>query len=719
MKQNFFSKLAFLGLSLLASTGVLSAQTIIWGVGSGDPVSDSIGRFKVGITDTTNTPFDALFGGTTPSSYWTSTRGGGSFPWHWSNTAVSRSQGSLNALQGRPAMPAGASFGTGFDANDGVALMDSDYYGTVNPGLYNSPANPTHDATLTSGPINMNGFADSLVSVSFNSGYVAFGAHQFHFSTDGGTTWTVYDVRAASGVTTNYYAGRITISLASQFAGATNLTDCRMRFFFSGDSWYWAIDDVRLETTDPFADLAIGGTTNGTTLGDGYSTVKFSSYYSTPLSQVSADNFHYGARIRNTGFIPVPANSGLALALNVELADGAGTFSSVYRDTASYNDAIAVGAVDSFIVKDISWVPTQLGTYRVTYTLLYADDNNATNNSFEQFFEVTEKKFSRVAPDTDGNPFANFSIIPAGTDYSEFEYGSMFFFPAGQSQNWTISSIDYRTRLRTGVVAAMGHAVVTARIYEFADPNGDGIVVGGSTATARLVALGVDSISTDPAVVPRNTVLTRTISDFVYVDAVDEEPLPLKNNQVYLVSFDQRASAAFAPTLAVNDTVGATVTTRFYLADIGATDNENYSLNFGSHANDASFAYPSPVRVRDGANEWNVIGFGADLVPSFFLNLDTIAVISNVALTETAPVSLNLFPNPVNEVLNVAVNFGAEVASAQYILTDVTGRVVSIASRRQIVEENFQMNVSNLPAGVYFFSVKAGEQVSTQRFIKR
>lgn len=706
MTKNLFSKLGLLSMAVLASAG-LQAQTVVWGAGATVfPASDPIGRFVADTATTANyTPVDSI-----AALGWTNQTNS---PWFWSSDGISQSSDTRTRLGANPVINAAAS------AADGLALFDSDFLGYHYADTIFTPG-PPQTGYLVSPSIDLTGYADSLVFISFNTGYLDFNAtKELQVSTDGGSTWSQgIDIKGITGVGggTVHFAGEVSVNISNILSGAASLTDVQFRFYFTGDSWYWAIDDVRIETAEPFTDLAIGGTDpNPSTLGESFSTVKFSNYFSTPMSQIDAKNFHYGARVRNTGTIDVAAGDTTLFILDVEFFDGT-NFINEYNDTIVYTEEIVAGSTDTFLIKQsIDWVPSQVGFYRATYRLELADDSNAGNNVFEQEFQITENYFSHVAPTVEGTPSITNTVLPAGTNFTEYEYGSMYFFPNGpmaSNKQYQFDSVVYRPVLprSTQIIGGVSEIVVNARIYEYKDSLGDGFDnAGTNNIDLNLVALGVDSIPTSLAQAGAVTPLTRKFENFQNIVDIDN-PYALKANQIYFITFDQRNPNMF-------DVSGGT--TLYNVVFIGGNSNENYSLNFSSHSDDASFAYPSPLRIAGATNDWNTIGFGADLIPSAHIyfgehNLTSVEFVQNAVEIE-----MNIFPNPVSDILNLSINFAEEVPAVQYILTDMTGRVLNLTSSRNITEERIQMNVSNLPVGAYNFSVKVGDQVTTKRFIKR
>jgi hypothetical protein len=57
--------------------------------------------------------------------------------------------------------------------------------------------------------------------------------------------------------------------------------------------------------------------------------------------------------------------------------------------------------------------------------------------------------------------------------------------------------------------------------------------------------------------------------------------------------------------------------------------------------------------------------------------------------------------------------------NASFILTDASGRVISVENRSNFQQETLSLNVEQLPAGVYFVTIQTETGSATQRFVKQ
>ena len=70
--------------------------------------------------------------------------------------------------------------------------------------------------------------------------------------------------------------------------------------------------------------------------------------------------------------------------------------------------------------------------------------------------------------------------------------------------------------------------------------------------------------------------------------------------------------------------------------------------------------------------------------------------------------SISVYPNPANSMLNIA-----STERCDYRLINSTGQEVAVGSTQGLK----QINVSNLPKGIYFLHLSTGSKVNTQKIV--
>lgn len=684
-KRNCF---AWLGAASLIAGGAANSQAqIVWGAGTGIAAQETQATFAA--TDTT-------FAGT---NWVTSNNTDGL--WKWSSNGRSRGSNSIAAVSG-----GGAAWITSPTIANGAAIFDSDYF-------YTQTGAAPQAGSLTLGNIDLTGYADSLLSIRFYTSYLDWNTDTalVEFSIDGGTTWTTADVYplGGGGGQDVAYNGWINFNVAGALVGATNLTNCQIRFRFNGDSYFWAVDDISIVKASAY-DVAIATPTGGSTLGSAFTVARVSGNYYQPLSQVSEDEYFFAARIVNRGALDLP---GAKLFAKVERNAG-GSWALEAFDSIAVSSVLSANAatsVDTFGTFSNNWLPTQAGEYRVTYFVKQTTgaDASTANDTVTHLFNVVDSVapyYSKVPLASDLYPAADNIVFPgssAGSQVTEFEYGNMFFFPQGSLMQ--LDSVRFRLYRYSSSFspATFTGSVVTVRVAKFTDLNGDGKLSDDpSLNELSLVGIGTDTISTT----------TANASSFVKGAALIEDisgtgALQLNDTSIYLVSIEQTNPNGL--------TSGSGSTAR-----VNAYAVATYSLNYAMNAGFMSSIAPSPVRVAEAgtttSNEWNWVGFGADREPSIGLFLTDLRTIAVRELANNVS-SLEVYPNPSNSIVNVKVALN-EMANINYVMTDVSGRVVRMSTSKNVQAETATFDVSNLASGVYFITVRTNKGVSTQRFVK-
>lgn len=243
LKKLLFSCVAFL-ISWNAYSQNLWGANSIQGSAEGEFQNAFINSTTAGSYSPTSwtalTVFDGS--GSPGAAYWTRNLLGYSQGAYWGNTTPVAS----------PSQP------------NGIAIFESDLLdnggaqGCFGCGTAPSP----HKGELISPQIDLTGYTNSYIDVSFYSYYRAFQINELSvsFSTDDGTTWgTATDYRIAQPDLTE---GMITIELPNNtLTGISNLTQCRVKFTFDGDYYFALIDDVTISLRCSVADQTVSSTT--------------------------------------------------------------------------------------------------------------------------------------------------------------------------------------------------------------------------------------------------------------------------------------------------------------------------------------------------------------------------------------------------------------------------------------------------------------------------
>jgi uncharacterized repeat protein (TIGR01451 family) len=226
----------------------------IWGARSN--YGQAHGQFSTNFIQTTNASNYAINDWTALSVYDDNTINGGAA--FWTRSLLGYSQGAYWLDSTPVSSPSQA---------NGVAIFDSDYLdnaGIVGGfGLGTSPGYSGHRGELISPRIDLTGYTDSVLVVEFF-------AHRRDWqndsmlvgiSVDDGATWTDVDYRGIIPDTTETYG---LVPFPNVTDGASNLTQCRLRFVFDGSYYFSIVDDVTIingslfsQSSCPFPDVTI------------------------------------------------------------------------------------------------------------------------------------------------------------------------------------------------------------------------------------------------------------------------------------------------------------------------------------------------------------------------------------------------------------------------------------------------------------------------------
>lgn len=656
-----------------------NAQTLIWGTGHSNPTIDSIGEF-------------ASSNSTIAGTGWTSVAITTGTPWVWSADGIS--QGSFGSGANHIASPS---------LSNGVAMFDSDYFYDL--GLV------PQEATLTSPVIDLTGYEDSLVVIKFYAGVRDFASDsvRVRFSINGGTSWISMDVISALGHLPNGPAseGWVIFNVSSLLAGTPTLTDCRVQFYFKGDSYHFSVDDVSIETTEAYSDFAVDNV---------IPSIRVINNNHLPLSMVTDEETTWGANVKNTGLASLPAGQ---LKLHVEISkDNAGTWTLEAQDSIDI-PALAPGAsyfAFSSTIGTANWLPTSLGYYRVNYIVKTGvTQSDMSNDTLMDHFTITNDNYlSKVPVDpADGYPEAENATLPAVNAANELpvahEFGSLFFIPPGlTTDTFLIKSIKYRAA-SASIEPGATSSIIQANIYKFTDGDGDGFwtqAYSPSDPELVLQGLGVDTfplsstliyLGREIDIIDINTFsdgLVLTANSFYYVSLSQNDPLGLRN--------------------ATNQTRAAYIGYMEYYYESTIDSLPDYYIPASIFRDEHVSSTGASVD-----NTWYTGYSNANApVPSIGLVIEKRTVVGTTP-TIAHEANVELFPNPTSNDLTVKVSLDKPTTYVQYIVTDATGRVIILHTNKNVTNDTMTFDVSPLSSGVYFLSVKTETGVTTQKFVKK
>lgn len=187
-------------------------------------------------------------------------------------------------------------------------------------------------------------------------------------------------------------------------------------------------------------------------------------------------------------------------------------------------------------------------------------------------------------------------------------------------------------------------------------------------------------------------------------------------NAAYVVYRDSINPNTF---IVVNSSTGTNLT---YFWDFG--DGNTSTMEYPNYTYTASGPFQLCLTVADSLGctstycdsisgsgiVWKQGGFTINVIsPESTLSINEEAVNTS---------ELSLYPNPVNEILNIKFNLIKESKVELYV-TDITGKVVvTIANKEnQIGIQKYLWNTGGFQNGVYFLNIKTGSSIQTNKIL--
>ena len=539
-------------------------------------------------------------------------------------------------------------------ASNGWMIYDSDSIGSLN-----ATATP-QEGWLTSPAINCSG--KSSVVLTFEQRYRRFNDSCFvEVSTNNFATYTTYDVLPNINLTNNDYSGpnpptptRINIS-----ATAANQPNVQFRFYYKGTepggSYSWMVDDVALSEADPI-DVNIH---SSSLVMRGKNRYTLASSY--PVSLVDS-----------TWGITCADNDG-ATAVTPDF-----TYNVTRGGAAVYNYsrqiALPIASMDSLI--DFSepfpgFLPSTIGTYQAVFNADIAGDATLGNNVDTADLIISDSTLSVFNPNSSTGAYYLHRPSSHSAGEASFFQGMQFELSSGKSDTVTSASVVFPSssqpggnvsiqiykRVGTGY-AAVGGSVVMPLASSMISPSG----------SAQFAKFPMDN-SNGPVVLDSGS----------YIAVVQIESIPAANAVTILT------------TEPLND---------------NAIDFAGYPGAQATSNNDGAFDF-SPTSLAVGTKRAAVMRINFGPVASSVKN-----TITNFELGAARP-------NPAQSQFTVPVTLKA-AAEVSVTLTNPMGQVVSTQNLGKVAAGQTAaavFNTSALANGVYFYTVEAGGERTTNRVV--
>ena len=132
-----------------------------------------------------------------------------------------------------------------------------------------------------------------------------------------------------------------------------------------------------------------------------------------------------------------------------------------------------------------------------------------------------------------------------------------------------------------------------------------------------------------------------------------------------------------------------------------------------NHAFNLDINYFNVVSTVTYSDQWYLGGFGDDLAAVLRLYISLVTTTDEKPLPETA---LNVFPNPVQDAVNLQVRFG-QPTDATITIADLSGRVILVEDRQGLTGEQITYRLPQLAPATYLARIATAEGTRTVKFV--
>jgi Secretion system C-terminal sorting domain len=661
--KKFFTKMLLVGAMALVVTAVHAQQ--IW------PTADSATIKASQFADTTQI-FWQRTGGAAPAANFTGwvsrglTAGGtankDSARWVWRRDASASGGQYWGTLT--PAATASRA--------NGAAVFNSDFLnftGTTAP----------HSGELISPKMDFTGKSGFVVE--YNQYYRNFrGQTLLSYSRDDGATWStpiiMNDDVAANGITTNPNIKRV------KLAGSVGSAAFRIKFTFSGELYFWILDDVKI--LDIPYDLQM--------------TTFYAIPHSSYIPKEQAETVHFLADVTNVGRLPM---NNVKLAVNVwRASDNVNVFNTVstqypasFRPDTTVENRLLPRALNISTLN----VGAYYGSYRVSGDSSRLDGIPA-NDSVRFTFVVsdTTAPFSLVVANVGRSNYtredANLTTIThgagnyVGAEAKSLRVGNFYRINKGKG------------RYLPSMIARLNPILIAGRnllgaIYEWKDANNDETV---QPAERNLVAFAEIPI-------PANVADVNAWFNFRLQDLNTGKTFEAKDSTNYLamVEIDPAVSNTALPSAVYNNAINYGPTSATWFVADSLNVRPPYSIILGKNA----------------TSDWNLGGYsGGNYVPCVRLNVTSVPTDIKTVLSDDNKVTI--YPNPSNGAAMMMADVDlVEKSEALVSIMTLDGRYVSESVIDAMQKTQVQIDVSEYAAGMYIFKVTTAKGIMTKRFV--
>ncbi len=577
--------------------------------------------------------------------------------------------------------------------DNGVVMLDGDRWNSTS-------TEEAPDGTLTQNPflaslvspsMDLTGVENALLTFYHYSRVCCSGyALSTDISVDGGDTWIPYDVFTPYGDGNDDVDIQVSLNISEVLQGASDLSDCRIRFFWNGSQshYFWSIDDIQI-TSLPDNDMVAGETwyNNYFDLIDDFELAENAlpavDYYREFEYLNTPDYF-----TRPFDFAMEVTNAGSQTQTDVQLNVTVTSPSGVVYNVSSPGVSIETTVTDTLMIENITYAdilngdPIEEGEYLIEYNVSQAeederpDDNTGTTRATNVSMENGEvPAYFR----NDGNNYEG-AYTTLGQDVI---WGTPYVFTSTDEDKF-ITHVEAVFLFSEGFAETIAGEIIYFNVRE------GSVLEEDDTDPETITSVFFDS---DNALTYEDGDLEYTIEEsdiwnsddgfpFVWVSFELPEPIMIEENKIYQAEYRVPAAGGgivFPPVTG---------------------PQEKYASVLYDFADGAWFFLGTnamPLRFR-------TMGADPDGVEDFATVQDGITLMQN-------------FPNPFNSSTRIQYMLD-DATTANFEVRDITGKVVYTENLGTVapgVVNFIELNKGSLTAGVYTYSIVTPDYVVTRK----
>jgi hypothetical protein len=435
---------------------------------------------------------------------------------------------------------------------------------------------------------------------------------------------------------------------------AANQSTVYLQFRWVGNYEYtWRIDDIKVQ------DAITQPLANNTAISD----YLIPNAHQVPLEQL--DTFFFRAEIDNLG-----TNDQTNVQLTAQITDFNNQI--IFTETINMNTVLAntTGIDVSFNTNLIPSSNLQTGNYTLSYILTQDSiDADITDNRINFDFIISDTTF---AIDNDNFLVSTFAGGSGVANAGAYGIGNYYYVPNDSSK---ATSVTFAIKNPANIIGeTMDIFLYQADVNGDGnlDENGDGIVNSSDFLNylkgfAQYTFVGIEN---------QDELITVPLENF---NAVGDEIL-LSGNGSYIVVLQYSGTQLLLIT--VSEAIPYT------------------NLN--------------TIGINIITDFWSLGGLPNGILAVLRLNIQQLGVATKPVLAQN---SLQIFPNPATDFLNILIDLETITNDLRITLTDITGKIILRDNQSYIQQKAIQYDIKNLPTGIYFLTLSTEKGQITKKVV--